>query len=144
MFSIHLHVMQDDDMAVFAMHASPSGWRAPDWLTKLGSNPPQSKVAPQTLPTSSEVASGAGATTNHGDKPMESTSGTSTSDEDDAGGRRMVDVQTAGMLREVSEEDAGLPPDVREVAFQQLDEALLSNWQKQTILKVWSHIPRLA
>ncbi len=134
MFCNSLYVTQDDHVAVLALHASPTGWHAPEWLTKLGSNPPQPRAAPQTLAASQEVRSGVGATGNPGDTGMES--GDSTSDEDDVGEVRMGSARTAAKLGEASEEEPMLPADVREVAFQQLDEALLSSWQKQTILKV--------
>ncbi|BDA43097.1 probable zinc phosphodiesterase ELAC protein 2 at C-terminar half [Coccomyxa sp. Obi] len=141
---------EDGHVAVLALHASPAGWQASDWLTKLGSNPPLPQAAPQTLPSSQEVRSGVGAPGNHGGNGVESISGDSTSDEDDAGEARMRTAKTAASdgevrmriaktaakLGEASEEEPVLPADVREVAFQQLDEALLSNWQKQTILKV--------
>ncbi len=130
-----LYVMQDDDLAVLALHASPTGWHPPEWLTKLGSNPPQPRAAPQTLATPQEVRSGVNTTGIPGNECVESDD--SSNGEDDVGEVRTKNLTTAAKVGEASEEETMLPADVREVAFQQLDEALLSSWQKETILKVY-------
>ncbi len=132
-------LVQDAQIAIIALHASPTGWEAPEWLTQLGS---KSFDAPKTLAASNDDAchtSGSMCSSSSSDEDLvsadsSSAASDSSSEDVDAPQERL---ESADGGPEASSATMDQPAaGAYNPAFQELDQLLMLHSTRQSIFQV--------